>query len=384
MTNPRRYLTRVILFLVLVAVLVAVLSPVLWRALLHNVALNSLILAVLVLGIAYNVRRILSLRPEIRWIEDFRSYATGFSQHEPPHLVAPIVNALGERDRRGRTSLSAVSLRHLLDSLSSRLDESRDIARYQTGLLIFLGLLGTFWGLLQSINAVGGVISGLTIGSGDFVSVFNDMKAGLSRPLSGMGTAFSSSLFGLAGSLVLGFLDLQASQAQNSFYNGLEEWLSSFTRHGDSDGMPSHAIGAPALPTYVQGLLQQTAESIERLQGVVLRSEEGKSQLNQSLDGLGRHIALLGDRLHEQHGQLARLADAQRDLSERIVRFQSASGGLDEASRQHLRSVDYHLTRLLENDAKGREQLVRELRGEIRLVSRTIAAAAGDPQLLRE
>src|SRR5205085_7755119 len=137
---------------------------------------------------------------------------------------------LGERSRGGRVMLSATAMRTLLDGISTRLDESREISRYFIGLLVFLGLLGTFYGLLETLGAVAGVISGMTVGGGDIGRAWNDLKAGLQAPLTGMGTAFSASLFGLAGSLVLGFLDLQAGQAQNRFYNDLEEWLSGFTR----------------------------------------------------------------------------------------------------------------------------------------------------------
>ena len=158
---------------------------------------------------------------------------------------------LGERQRRSRTALSAVSLRHLLDSIGSRLDENRDISGYLRNLLIFLGLLGTFWGLIQAIGAIGGVIAGLTVGSGDFVAVFNEFKAGLLQPLQGMGTAFSASLFGLAGSLVLGFLDLQASQAEQHFSNELEEWLSGHHPAGGAGRRrcPTSPAARPCRPT---------------------------------------------------------------------------------------------------------------------------------------
>ena len=168
---------------------------------------------------------------------------------------------LGER--KGRLSLSAPTMRSLLDGIASRLDGSRDFSRYMIGLLIFLGLLGTFWGLSQTIGAIGDVIRGLTVGVGELGTVFENLKQGLGAPLTGMGTAFSSSLFGLGGSLMLGFLDLQAAQAQNRFFNDLEEWLSGSTRLS-SGALPGD--GEHPAPVYVQALLEQTAESLERLE----------------------------------------------------------------------------------------------------------------------
>ena len=188
-----------------------------------------MILAALLIGILFALRQVVRLRPEVAWIESFRRQQPGLSMIDAPRLLAPIAAMIGER-RDERMSLSTLSLRSLLDSLATRLDESRDLSRYLIGLLIFLGLLGTFWGLLTTVGAVAQVIGNLSIESGNLVDVFANLKAGLESPLAGMATAFSSSLFGLAGSLILGFLDLQLGQAQNRFYNELEEWLSSLTR----------------------------------------------------------------------------------------------------------------------------------------------------------
>ena len=223
MSSPQRYINRMIVFLVLSAIAVAAAYEIIFRIYMYNPVLNGLILGVLLVGIVYIFRRVLGLKPEIRWIEAFRTSKPGFSLQAAPRLLAPVASTLGEQERRGRFMLPAMSARYLLDSISARLDESRDISRYQVGLLIFLGLLGTFWGLLETIGSVGQVINELSVGEGDLVTVFDELKAGLAAPMGGMGTAFGSSLFGLAGSLVLGFLDLQATQAQNSFYNDVEE-----------------------------------------------------------------------------------------------------------------------------------------------------------------
>jgi hypothetical protein len=375
--NQRRYIIRAVLFLLLAGIVVLVLHRIVWQAFLHNPLLNGFIIGVLLIGIVYNFRRILQLRPEQRWIEAFRTNRPGFSLQSAPRLIAPIANMLRERDRRSRGALSALSIRYLLDSTNARLDESRDIARYQTGLLIFLGLLGTFWGLLEAINAVGGVISGMSVGTGDVVELFDEMKAGLSRPLSGMGTAFSSSLFGLAGSLVLGFLDLQATQAQNGFYNDLEEWLSGMARFGASDGgLPDMGGGQP-IPVYVQAMLEQTAENLDRLQDTLSRSEEGKGQLTQTLAGLSERLGLLTDRLEREQELLARMSDGQAALADQLGRRNGIM--LDELTRDHIRNTDLQLGRLIEELVRERN----ELKNELKLVARTIALAAGEPPPVR-
>ncbi len=240
LTKPQVYLWRMGIFLILVAFLVAILYAQVWSAFLANPALNGLIIGVLLIGIAYAVRQILRLYPEIRWVNSFRIADPGLAVERPPKLLAPMATML--RDRTGQVSLSTLSMRSILDSIGSRLDEARDISRYLVGLLIFLGLLGTFWGLLETINSVGRTIGSLGTGTTDSLVVFEELKAGLEAPLRGMGTAFSSSLFGLAGSLVLGFLDLQTSQAQNRFYNELEDWLSGITELQAADAV---GTGAP-------------------------------------------------------------------------------------------------------------------------------------------
>ena len=295
-----------------------------------------------------------------------------------PRLLAPIAAVLGERQRRSRAALSALSLRHLLDSISNRLDENRDIGGYLRNLLIFLGLLGTFWGLIQAIGSIGGVISGLTVGTGDFAAVFNEFKAGLLQPLTGMGTAFSASLFGLAGSLILGFLDLQAGQAEHHFYNELEEWLSGITRLATPEsGLPE--MVAAALPAYLSALLQQTADDIDRLQQVVGRGENERGALQGTIAQLNQNLAALADRLGRDQGMLERVVGSQQALVQHMAQRADA-GGLDQVTRDHIRNTDIQLSRLTDEIARGRVELSRELRNEIKLVARTIAIVAGDPQ----
>ena len=236
LTPPGVFLLRMLIFLTLVGFLVAILFDQLERSFLNNPGLNGLIVGTLIIGIIYAFRQVTRLYPEIRWVNAFRIADPGLTISARPVLLAPMATML--RDRTGALSLSTQAMRSFMDSIGSRLDEARDTGRYMVGLLVFLGLLGTFWGLLETIQSVGKAIDTLDSKATDNVQLFSDLKAGLSAPLKGMGTAFSSSLLGLSGSLVLGFLELQASHAHNRFYNELEEWLSGITELSPS-GTPS-------------------------------------------------------------------------------------------------------------------------------------------------
>jgi hypothetical protein len=246
MFNPRHSLFWMAVTLALVAGVCALLYPSLEAAFLANWGFNSLILGVLVLGVAINLQQVLALEIEIEWIKLFRTGQTGISVAIEPRLLRPLAAHLSGR-MKDRFRLSAHALRTILDGIRSRLDEAREISRYMVGLLIFLGLLGTFWGLLETISAVATVIAGLEVTAQEVGTVFAELKAGLAGPLSGMGTAFSSSLFGLGGSLVLGFLDILAGHAQNRFFNGLEEWLSGVTQLIDEPGRGQAESEQPAV-----------------------------------------------------------------------------------------------------------------------------------------
>ena len=227
LTPPGLFLVRMLIFVTLVGFLGAILHQQLIVSVMTNPGLNGLILAVLFFGVLYTFRQVIRLYPEIRWVNAFRIADPGLSISHQPVLLAPMATML--RDRTGTISLSTASMTSIMESIGSRLDEARDTGRYMVGLLVFLGLLGTFWGLLATIQSVGDVIGSIDSKANNSSAIFGDLKAGLSAPLKGMGTAFSSSLLGLAGSLILGFLELQASHAHNRFYNELEEWLSGIT-----------------------------------------------------------------------------------------------------------------------------------------------------------
>src|ERR1700745_1097016 len=223
LSSPSVFLVRMLVFLVLCTLIRVVLYKQITNAFFFNPGLNALIGAVLFIGIILSFRQVIRLYPEVSWVKNFRVADPGLAPHRHPKLLAPMAAILGG-ERSGRMTISQQTMRTLLDSIAIRLDEAREISRYMTGLLIFLGLLGTFWGLIETVGSVGGVINNLRVG-GDANSVFDSLREGLAAPLSGMGISFSSSLFGLAGSLVLGFLDLQMSQAQSRFHTELEDWL---------------------------------------------------------------------------------------------------------------------------------------------------------------
>ncbi len=383
MTQPRRYLTRMIIFLVLACGVSVVLLDQLIKAFQANPPLNGLILGVLVLGIVYCFRQVIGLSPEVRWIETFRTNQPGITTQGVPRLLSPMARMLA--DRKGKVMLSALAMRSLLDGIGSRLEETREISRYLIGLLIFLGLLGTFWGLLDTVGSVGNVIAGLSIGDGDMVQTFAALKAGLEDPLGGMGTAFSSSLFGLAGSLVLGFLDLQAGQAQNNFYNDLEEWLSGLTRlTGGGGGVVE---GDQSVPVYVQALLEQTAESLESLQRTMSRGEDERRLASSNIVQLTERLATLTDQMRAEQNLMVKLVEGQADMKPVLARLADAGDregtAIDEATRSHIRNLDVYMMRLLEESVNGRNQVISELRSEIKLLARTIAVAAGyrDPGL---
>lgn len=374
MTQPSAYLTRIAVFLVIVVGVIGVLHQPIIRAFMTNPALNGLIVGVLLIGVIYVVRQVLLLRPAVRWVETFRNNEPGLSTQSPPAMMLPLATMLQEK--KGKVSLSTLSMRSLLDSIAARLDESRDMSRYLIGLLVFLGLLGTFWGLLETISSIGNTISSLSVDGVEFSTVFDDLKRGLEQPLEGMGTAFSSSLFGLAGSLVLGFIELQASQAQNRFYNDLEEWLSSFTRLSSGSAL---AEGDASVPVYVQALLEQTADSLENLQRIMARSEEARGTGNQTLLQLAERLASLTDQMRAERDLMVKLAEGQMELKPILQRIAVATEqGGDSSIETHLRNLDVYVARLLEDSASGRQNAVDEIRAEIKVLTRTIAAIADE------
>ncbi|MCS0497577.1 flagellar motor protein MotA [Ancylobacter sp. MQZ15Z-1] len=310
LSSPRIFLVRMFVFVLLCVALASVLYQQIWSAFLNNPGLNGVIFGVLFIGTIFAFRQVMRLLPEVEWVNSFRLADPGLEVRRAPRLLAPMASLLG--DRVGRMAISQMTMRGILESIGTRLDEARDLLRYLTGLLVFLGLLGTFWGLLETVGSIGRVIGSLSVGP-ESGSVLDTLKSGLAAPLGGMGIAFSSSLFGLAGSLVLGFLDLQAGQAQNRFYTDLEDWLSTTVEDLGADVARSRPAPVPVPPTYMPpppapppalvapaGLLPppdfaQLTEAIARLDRTMTeagsqRVTTAMAHLAESLQGLVQHM----------------------------------------------------------------------------------------------
>ncbi|MGF1616043.1 MAG: flagellar motor protein MotA [Gammaproteobacteria bacterium] len=365
-------LISMLVFLAAVAMVCAALLEPLRTAFLANEVFNSLILAVLFVGIIIDIRQVLNLKPELRWLDAFRSGDVKRPSQSQPRMLAPMARILSGRHQEA-FRLSAMTMRSLLDGIRLRLDEHRDVSRYLIGLLIFLGLLGTFWGLLDTITAVGKVIAELSPDGSDVSTHFAQLQGALQEPLAGMGTAFSSSLFGLGGALVLGFLDLQAGHAQNRFFNHLEEWLSELTH------LPSGMLateGETTVPRYIEALLEQTADGLHSLQRIMARGEDSRLTTQSRLLELTEKLAELSDQMRAEEKLISNLAKGQLDMQpaiRRIAENLTGERGSDEEVRGHIRNMAVVLNRLLEELSTGRTQFMEELRGEIRLLTRTLA-----------
>src|SRR5438309_325298 len=315
LSSPRIFLVRMLVFLVLCALVTVVLYKQIITAFFANPGLNALIGGVLLIGIILSFRQVIRLYPEVAWVNNFRIADPGLAIARRPTLLAPMAAILGG-ERSGRMTISQQTMRHLLDSIATRLDEARDISRYMTGLLVFLGLLGTFWGLIETVGSVGKVIEGLKVG-GDAGSLFDTLKEGLAAPLGGMGISFSSSLFGLAGSLVLGFLDLQTSQAQNRFYTDLEDWLSTTVQDLGADDEPvaPTVVAAPVFSNELRVAIERLKESIVE-SGSSRQATSAMANLAEAIQGLVHHMRTEQQMIRdwvdsqaEQHREIRRLLE---------------------------------------------------------------------------
>ena len=311
LSSPRIFLVRMVVFIILVGFIALILNRQIATAFMANPPLNGLIIGVLLVGIILGLRQVFRLFPEIRWANSVNNPDAPSAR--PPTLLAPMATLLADKDGKVR-SISTVTMRAILDSVGTRLDESRDIARYLTGLLIFLGLLGTFWGLLQTVGSISGVIKSMQSG-GDASVMFDDLKNGLAAPISGMSVSFTSSLFGLAGSLVLGFLDLQAGQAQNRFYNELEDKLSVFT----ADSAPEDVPGKPSIPADLRTALDKIAATAD---------QTGSRASAAAMANLAEGIQALVQHMRSEQQLIRDWVEAQADQNTEVRRL------LDRLSRE--------------------------------------------------
>ena len=304
LSNPSLFLLSMVLFLIITGFLGAILYRQIVTAFVTNPGLNGLILGVLLVGILLALVQVVRLIPEVKWVNSFRQGNAELETSREPVLLAPMKALLGQSGQE--MSISTSSMRSILDSIGNRLDESRDISRYLIGLLVFLGLLGTFWGLLQTIGSIGETIQSLDPNSGDANDILDALKSGLKAPLDGMGTAFSSSLFGLAGSLVLGFLDLQAGRAQTRFYTELENWLSTVTDLGSEIPLSSGASAEE-----VRQHMEMLTQRLQGQGGASPRLTEALASLVESIQQMVKHMR------NEQEitrQQLQQQEDQQKDM----------------------------------------------------------------------
>ena len=337
MSYPTRYIIRMMVFLVVIATIVGLLySPLSW-AFFGNPVINSIILMALIIGIGFIFRQTTRLLPEYRWMRVMRSGNIGSGMRAKPSLLATVAVMFSDENRL-TNNMSAQSMRSVLDGVAVRLDESREISRYLIGLLVFLGLLGTFWGLLETIQAVGFVVSGIDTQTADFGKLMQEFKSGLDAPLSGMATAFSSSLFGLAGSLILGFLDLQLGQASSRFYSDLEDWLSTMARFSDGggDGLD---------PAISMGLSEEAADRMLELTRHIGKSEQERGQMLHTLQEINKTLSAL--RQHQDQNQMV-------------------AEGLD--------ALQQSLSVLAHNMANDRKDVIDAMTTELRALSRAVAA----------
>lgn len=368
----RVYFAKNILFLGLLAGLVGWLFRPLVSIFQTNVIMNSAILGALLIGVTYTFYQLFLLRREQHWFSCFEQGRERFPGITPPIILAPLdAFAIGKE-----TSLNVFNRQSLLNSIEARLDELRGLNRYLIGLLIFLGLLGTFWGLSQTIGAIAGVIDGIDAGSSDIKEAFQALKQGLQSPLKGMGTAFSSSMFGLGSSLILGFLDLQVGKACQRFYQWLEERMLLLGQQQGESGTPNHNGTA-----YSQGVMEQAAENLSTIVQALHHHHENRLSVVKSVQHLTDKLANLAEVLVSHKKQLEYMRQNNEQIQEMLKYMASQSGAVDlvnlsEKLIGHFSSLDSNVGQLLEESIQGRQQLTHEIRAEIRLVAKTISALA--------
>ena len=308
LSSPMIFLWKMIIFLIIATFIFLILYQQIYTAFYSNPGLNGLIVFVGLIGILLTLVRVIRLFREVSWVNNFRLGQPLHEMRYSPVMLAPMATLLG--DKIGEMAISTTTMRSLMDSIGSRLDESRETSRYMTGLLVFLGLLGTFWGLLQTVASIGSTIQSLNVGTGEIGIIFEELKSGLEAPLAGMGTAFSSSLFGLAGSLILGFLDLQAGQSQTRFYNELEDWLSSVTEV-DWEDIESQSS------QFGESGIGEIRNSIERLAKTV-QSGNTHEQQSTALANLAEGIGALVQHVRSEQQMMREWAAAQTEQQKRI------------------------------------------------------------------
>jgi biopolymer transport protein ExbB/TolQ len=369
MKQPRIALALMIIFTVVVAGVGVALSSGLSKAFLANSALNSVILAILVFGIFVAFIQISRLQASIGWLSDFR--ANRDSRAPLPTVLTPLTPALGKPGEVHHLPMS--SMRAMLDSVYSRLDEGRETSRYLMNTLILLGLLGTFWGLLQTVSGIGSVIGDLNVGDGDLKLVFDTFKEGLRTPLVGMGISFSASLFGLASSLVLGFYDLTTGRVQNRFCEELEDWLTTPQDAKVAELSPVATSVTP--PRYQDAFIQNLSDQLERLQKIFRQQEQSRESERASVRALSEGVSALDDHLKSQQHVLVKLAEIQAQVSPVLSRLNDKLGSASqETIEAHTRRIDLNLKEIGEQVSRSADTVASELREELKIIAKILAS----------
>lgn len=373
--QPVRQIILMVIVTVAVAVGLVVTFPMLRGVFLAKPLLNGFVGLVFTLGIAICFLHILQLVQSVRWINDFVVHRPGHDMIMAPRLLAPLAALL--RARGARMQISSSNARSILDSVATRIDEQRDITRYMGNLLIFLGLLGTFYGLATTVPAMVDTIRSLAPQEGETrVQVFDKLMKGLEGQLGGMGTAFSSSLLGLAGSLVIGLLELFVSHGTNRFYRELEDWLSTITRVGFSAGEAETGSGSEMAA--VATAFDNLAEQMEALQGLYVQSDANRQAVDARLADLTHSIERLVGKISADNGQLAmlsRIAEGQEKLATALATPENGAH-VDAESRMRLRSIDVQLLRILEELSAGRQESISDLRADLGALTTAIRQLA--------
>lgn len=369
-TRPIRQVVLLVTVTAVVALGLYATFPMLRGVFLAKPLLNGFVGLVFLFGIIICFLQLLQLLQSVRWIDDFVRRRPGHNLTTPPRLLAPLAALL--RSRGAKMQISSSNARSILDSVGTRIDEQRDITRYIANLLIFLGLLGTFYGLATTVPAMVETIRSLAPQENETrVQVFDKLMSGLEGQLDGMGTAFSSSLLGLAGSLVVGLLELFVSHGTNRFYRELEEWLSTITRLGFSAEGEAPASRDGAM---IADALNGMAEQMEALQSLYTQSDIARALVDDRLVTLAASVDRLVDRLGREDGQkalLSRIADGQDRLAKALAAPETGAH-IDAESRMRLRSIDVQLLRILEEISAGRQESIADLRGDLAVLTAAV------------
>lgn len=356
---------RMCLFMVAILVLISFVAPTLRNIFLSNKVLNSFILMVFVFGVFINFRNTIMLIGDVDWINDFFA---GRDKGKVPNIITPVAFLLKEHRKTHKPYMEAGTMRTLLGIVDSRLSDYKESAGYFSGVLVFLGLLGTFWGLLLTIGSVGDVVRNLDIVGGNVGAMFESLKANISKPLSGMGTAFSTSLFGLGSSLILGFLQLQTNLAQHFFYNELEENMTRYTRIISASALAEGGDGS--IITYLQAMLEQTGDNINKLQKTVMKSIDNNAEISRKIAVMAEETSKLATQMQEKLKVMEKISVAPEKLYpvlNDLVKISKSGFGMDDKTRDHIRNMDL-----------GLSDMTEKLSSDIRLLAKTVAMTSSE------